>query len=177
MYSAFRCFWAWMSHFVRLIAIAWPVLGPALGSNAVRAQSFSSASTTGAYCSDLKHIAGLAGSKDLLASIAGNSRQGNFVETTLPLAGWHDCSLYGATTYTCDSPAVDTADEAESVQANILDKLKSCLGETWSEATGQSSARYVILRNLTQPISVTLSVDQTDNRKHVVRLILFVRRR
>src|ERR1700730_965071 len=41
-----------------------------------------------AYCPDLKRLAALAATKDRFAGIAGRPRDGNFVETTLPLAGW-----------------------------------------------------------------------------------------
>src|SRR5258705_226684 len=62
-----------------------------------------------AYCPDLKRLAALAATKDRFAGIAGRPRDGNFVETTLPLAGWRDCALYGPRSYTCDSDKVATA--------------------------------------------------------------------
>jgi hypothetical protein len=33
-----------------------------------------------------------------------------------------------------------------------------------------------VLHHAARPVSITLSTDQTDDRKHVVRLIVFVRR-
>jgi hypothetical protein len=128
------------------------------------------------YCADLKRVAALAMSSERFASIVGKPRQGNFSDTTLALAGWKDCSLYGATTYTCDSPEVDSAETAEKAQADILQQAKACLGDGWSQAAEQSSARYVVLHSALRPVSITLSIDQTDNKRHVVRLIVFIRR-
>jgi len=128
------------------------------------------------YCPDLNRVVALAMTKERFVSIAGKPRDGNFVETSLPLTGWNDCSLYGATTYTCDSPSHKTAAEAELAQARLLDELKACLGSAWSEAKERSSATYVVLHSATRPVSITLSTDQTENNEHVVHLILFVRR-
>src|SRR5215470_4013391 len=128
------------------------------------------------YCPDLNRVVALAMTKERFASIAGKPREGNFVETSLTLTGWNDCSLYGATTYTCDSPSHKTAAEAELAQARLLDELKACLGSAWSEAKERSSATYVVLHSATRPVSITLSTDQTENNEHVVHLILFVRR-
>src|SRR5215831_16628590 len=41
---------------------------------------------------------------------------------------------------------------------------------------GRSSPSYVVLHGAARPVAITLSTDQTDNKKHVVRLIVFVRR-
>ena len=80
------------------------------------------------YCEDLKHVIALASTKERFGPISGRPREGNFFETSLTLTGWNNCSLYGATTYTCDSPAHRTADEADHGQARLLDELKACLG-------------------------------------------------
>jgi hypothetical protein len=92
------------------------------------------------------------------------------------LAGWKDCSLYGAATYTCDSAEMDTAEEAEGARRDMLDQVKSCLGAGWAEAAERSSPSYVVLHNAARPVSITLSTDQTDRKRHVVRLTIFVRR-
>ena len=113
--------------------------------------------------------------KERFASIAGRPRQGSFLDTRLVLADWKDCSLYGATTYTCDSSEMDTAEEAEKARAAILDQVKACLGAGWAEAAERYPS-YVVLHNAARPVSITLSTDQTDGKKHVVRLIVFVRR-
>jgi hypothetical protein len=128
------------------------------------------------YCSDLKRIAALAITKERFASIAGKPGDGNFLDTGLALASWKDCSLYGSGTYTCDSQALGTAEAAENAQAKILQEVKSCLGEAWTESEDQSSSSYVVLHSAQHPVSITLSTDQTDKKEHVVRLILFVRR-
>jgi hypothetical protein len=132
---------------------------------------------TVAYCPDLKRAAELAMSKERFASIAGSPRQGNFVDTSIALTGWRNCSLYGTNTYTCDSTQLDSAADAERVQGELLQQIKICLGEGWSEATERSSAAYVVLHHALRPVSITLSTDQTDDKKHVVHLILFVRGR
>ncbi len=153
---------------------------------AMRAQSASDRPTVGGpiagdnptggapYCPDLRRLAALAMTHERFAAIAGKPREGNFRDSSLSLAGWTGCSLYGATTYTCDSRALDTAEQAEQAQSEILREIKACLGYAWIEAAERSSAGYVVLHNATQPISITLSTDRTD--KHVVRLILFVRK-
>jgi hypothetical protein len=128
------------------------------------------------YCYDLRRVAALAGSKERFAAIAGKPREGNFLETSLVLANWSTCALYGAATYTCDSHALNSAQEAEQAQARLLHEIKTCLGETWSEAMDRSSSGYVVLHNAARPISITLSTDETNDGRHVVRLIVFVRK-
>ena len=128
------------------------------------------------YCFDLSRIVDLAVTKDRFASIAGRPRQGDFRDTNVVLAGWKDCSLYGAASYTCESAEMESADEAAKAKSAILRQVKSCLGAGWSETADRSNPSYVVLRNAARPVSITLSTDQTDNKKHVVRLIVFVRR-
>jgi hypothetical protein len=128
------------------------------------------------YCFDLSRVVDLAMTKERFASIAGRPRQGDFRDTSLTLVGWKDCSLYGATTYTCDSSEMGTAEEAEKARAAILDQVKACLGAGWTEAAERSSPSYVVLHDAARPVSITLSTDQTDGKKYVVRLIVFVRR-
>jgi hypothetical protein len=129
-----------------------------------------------AYCFDLSRITDLAVTKERFASIAGRPRPGNFRDARVVLPDWKDCSLYGAATYTCDSAEMETAEEAERARAAILDQVKSCLGAGWAEAADRSSPSYVVLHNASRPVSITLSTDQTDNKRHVVRLTVFVRR-
>jgi hypothetical protein len=136
----------------------------------------STAAPTASYCSDLKRVVALALSHEKFASIAGKAREGNFLETTLPLPGWRDCSLYGAGTYTCDSPALTNASAAEQAQAETLREIAGCFGDTWTEAHDRSSANYVVLHSRAAPLSITLSTDQTEKNEHIVRLILFIRR-
>jgi hypothetical protein len=128
------------------------------------------------YCADLKRVAALAMTKERFASITGNARDGNFLDTSLALRGWNDCSLYGPGTYTCDSQALETAKAAEQAQAATLRDVRTCLGDAWAEAADRGSANYVVLHSLARPVSITLSTGQTDKGEHVVRLILFARR-
>jgi len=124
----------------------------------------------------LKRVAALALTTEKFASIASKAREGNFLDTTLPLTGWSDCSLYGAGTYTCDSPGLTSARAAEQAQAETLRDIAACFGDSWTQAHDRSSANYVVLHSRAAPLSITLSTDQTEKDGHVVRLILFVRR-
>src|SRR5262249_19565720 len=94
------------------------------------------------YCFDLSRVVDLAMTKERFASIAGRPREGSFQNTSLVLAGWKDCSLYGAATYTCDSPEMNTDEEAEKARAAILDQVKACLGAGLGEAPQPSSPRH-----------------------------------
>ena len=129
-----------------------------------------------AYCFDLSRIVDLAVTKERFASIAGRPRPGDFRDARLVLVGWKDCSLYGAATYTCDSAEMDTAEQAEEARRDMLDQVKSCLGAGWAEAAERSSPNHVVLNNAARPVSITLSTDQTDSKRHVVRLTVFVPR-
>jgi hypothetical protein len=77
---------------VTLVAGA-QLLQAVVATDGARAQI--AAAAPAPYCSDLKRVAALALSGEKFASIAGKARQGNFIDTTLPLTGWSDCSLYG----------------------------------------------------------------------------------
>jgi len=127
-----------------------------------------------AYCPDLKRLAALAATKDRFAGIAGRPRDGNFVETTLPLAGWRDCALYGPRSYTCDSDKVATAAAAQNRQAAILKEFKECLGKDWSEVEDRSSSNYVVLHDAGSATSITLSTDLGEGG-HLVHLVIFAR--
>ena len=128
------------------------------------------------YCSDLQRVTALAMTRERFASIAGKPREGNFLETSLALTDWNNCALYGAATYTCDSPALGSALDAQQAQAKLVRQSKACLGEGWAEATERSSPNYVVLHNALRPVSITLSMDQTDDSRHIVHLNVFVRR-
>src|SRR5262249_60847549 len=90
--------------------------------------------------------------KERCASIAGRPREGSYVGTNLVLAGWKDCSLYGAATYTCDSPEMDTAEDGEKARAAILDQVKSCLRAGWAEAADRSGTSYLFLERARRPV-------------------------
>ena len=91
-----------------------------------------------AYCSDLKRVASLAMLGVGFSSISGNQRDGNFRDTTLPLRGWKECSLYGPGTYTCDSPDLESAGGAERTQAAMARQIIACLANTWSQVKDHS---------------------------------------
>jgi hypothetical protein len=152
------------------------IIAVALANLPATALAQNTRSQAAPYCFDLSRIVDLAVTKERFASIAGQPRQGDFRDTSLVLAGWKDCSLYGAASYTCESAEMENADEGAKAKSAILRQAKSCLGAGWSEAADRSNPSYVVLRNAARPVSITLSTDQTDSKKHVVRLIVFVRR-
>lgn len=145
----------------------------AFGLSALGGSAFAEA----AYCPDLARVTDLAGTKNKFAYIAGPPREGNFRDTTMPLAGWHDCSLYGSRTYTCDSQSFTTAQQAAKVLAAVVDEVIDCLGRDWTKDESRSSPGYVVVRDERGPVSMTLSTDSGEHGGHVVRLTLFVRGR
>ena len=100
------------------------ILAVAMASFPAIALAQGARSQTPSYCFDLSRVVDLAMTKERFASIASRPRQGSFQNTSLVLAGWKDCSLYGAATYTCDSSEMDTAEEAEKARAAILNQVK-----------------------------------------------------
>src|SRR5262245_62508241 len=80
------------------------------------------------YCFDLSRVVDLAMTKERFASIARQPRQGDFRDTSLMLVGWKDCSLYGATTYTCDSSGMGKEEEAEKARGEVLGQVQECYG-------------------------------------------------
>src|SRR5712671_3280572 len=124
------------------------------------------------YCGDLRRVASLTSARDRFASIAGKPREGQFSDTVLPLTGWKDCSLYGTGMYTCDSAPLKDTDQAEKAQSQTVDHVLSCVAGSWLELKDRSSPRYVVLHPAQGPASITLSIDENDNKEFVVRLIL-----
>jgi hypothetical protein len=153
----------------------WVISTVALLASAVAGLAQDAPSDLAPYCADLRQITNLAMTRDRFASIIGKPRTGNFRDTSLPLTGWQDCSFYGAATYTCESQGFKTAAEAEQAQARTAQQIMACLG-TWTEAKEQSSRGYLALHPALGPASVTLSLDETDTKEHVVRLTIFIRR-
>jgi hypothetical protein len=151
------------------------VLALAAGSAAEMASAQDARPAAAPYCTDLQQVVALAITKERFASITGQPREGNFLDTRLPLPGWKNCSLYGRATYTCDSHEFKTGEEAVQAQATTLDQVKSCLGEAWAEAEDRSSPGYRVLHTRAGPVSITLSTDATDRKTHVVRIIIFIR--
>jgi len=128
-----------------------------------------------AYCPALTQIAALVSTKERFASIIGQPREGNFLETTLPLPGWGDCSFYGTRTYTCDSLPFATAADAERGFATKLEEVKECLRTGWAEDQSRASPGYAVLHDDRQIASITINTDQTERNEHIVRLIMFLR--
>ena len=128
------------------------------------------------YCESVKQVAGHALHAGRFSSIAGAPRDGSFSDTTLPLTGWSGCSLYGATTYTCDSSMLPNAEAAENAQARIIDEILSCFAGTWLHVLDRSSPGYAVLHPAQGAVSITLSIDEADKEQFVVRLTLFIRR-
>jgi hypothetical protein len=127
------------------------------------------------YCPALTQVAALVDAKERFASIVGEPREGNYLETKLPLPGWVDCVFYGRRTYTCDSPPLQTAEEAERAFARTLNEVKNCLRDSWSEEPSRASPGYAVLHHARPAASITINTDLTDKNEHVVRLILFLR--
>ena len=127
------------------------------------------------YCQELKRVAELATTKDRFASISGKAREENFRESNLTLTGWMNCSLYGVRTYTCDSEPVGSVEEASRRQQKVAEETLACLSGSWREAKERSSVGFIVMQHAQEPVSITLSTDQTEHNGFIVRLILFAR--
>jgi len=130
---------------------------------------------TPSYCSDLKRATYLATTSERFASISANPRDGSFADSRLALVDWNDCSIYAGRIFTCDSQPIETTQEAEQLQRKIFHDIQACLGTSWAEAKNRSSVGFIVLHHVNQPVSITLSIDQTDQKQYAVRLILFTR--
>ena len=128
------------------------------------------------YCPDLKQINNLAMTRERFAPIIGTPRVGNYRNTSLPLTGWTDCSFYGQATYTCDSQALKTVEDARLAQARVKQEILRCLAGAWADAPEQSGPDFVVLHPKLGPASITLSLDEADNKEHIVRITIFLRR-
>jgi hypothetical protein len=93
------------------------VLALAASMAATLAQNVGSQATS--YCPDLKQIAALAMTKERFASITGKPRGGNFLDTSLPLRGWKDCS-HAAEGLVSITLSTDETDKNEYVVRLIL---------------------------------------------------------
>lgn len=129
------------------------------------------------YCQQLKQVAALALAKDRFASIIGAAREGNFLDSKITLPGWGDCAFYGTRTYTCDSQAFKTAEQGNAAHGKVLQEVKTCLDGSWTEDESRASPGYVVLHDERQLASITINTDRTKKGEHIVRLILFLRRR
>jgi hypothetical protein len=127
------------------------------------------------YCGDLKRAVDLAMTNERFASISTRPREGNFTDSSLVLMDWNDCSVYGGRIYTCDSQPIGTAQDAQQAQQKIFREVQACLATSWAEAKDRSSLGFIVLHHADQPVSITLSIDQNDQKQYVTRLILFGR--
>src|SRR5215467_13893473 len=128
------------------------------------------------YCQELKELNNYAMSQRRFAPIIGMPKEGNYRATSLPLTGWINCAFYGTTTYTCDSPELNSHEEAASAQQRIAQEILDCFTGTWAHAPEQMGPDFVVLHPKLGPASITLNLDETDGGRHLVRLILFLRR-
>src|SRR5215211_3284008 len=126
------------------------------------------------YCPDLKQLTTLALAGNQFATVTGKPREGSFRDTTLPLTGWKDCVLYGATTYTCDSHALKSSQDAEEALAQTTDQILRCLAGEWVEIKDRSSPAYAVFHPARGAASITLSLDENDEKEYLVRLTLFL---
>jgi hypothetical protein len=129
------------------------------------------------YCAELTQVAASALAKDKFAGIVGKPRAGNFLDATVVLPGWEDCTFYGLRTYTCDSRGFKTVEEGDRALAKILGEVKACLRDSWAEDQSRASPGYVVLHDARQVAAITINTDQTERGEHIVRLILFLRSR
>ena len=128
------------------------------------------------YCEELKELNNYAMSQRRFAPIIGQPKEGNYRATSLPLTGWINCAFYGATTYTCDSAELKSHEEAAKAQQRIAQEILDCFAGTWAHAPEQMGPDFVVLHPKLGPASITLNLDETEGGRHLVRLILFLRR-
>ena len=152
-----------------------PILAAMIPALLATALILTAQEATAPYCSDLKQVAALAMTNERFASISSKPRDGNFADSRVALTGWSNCSVYAARIYTCDSQPKGSVQEAQQAQGKIFSDIQACLGNAWTEAKDRSSLGFLVLHHAGQPISITLSIDQTDKNEYVVRLILFGR--
>ncbi len=129
-----------------------------------------------AFCSDLTHVVRLAAAADRFASITGKAREGSFHETSRPLTGWKDCTVYGDRTYSCNSHDVKGADAARKKVAAVVRQVKACLGQGWwMEDALRSSPFYVVLHHPVGLATMTVSADEDRKGVYVLRMTMFLR--
>jgi hypothetical protein len=129
------------------------------------------------YCPELKEITSLALVTGRFTTIIGTPREGNYLDSKIALPGWGDCAFYGKRTYTCDSRGFKTAEDALLAHGRVLDEVKACLRDGWSEVPDQASRGYAVLHDARSIVAITINIDVTGSGEHVVRLTLFLRGR
>jgi hypothetical protein len=127
-------------------------------------------------CADLQQVVRLAAAADKFASITGKVREGSFHETSRPLTGWKDCTIYGDRTYACNSEDIATAQAAEAELNSVVRQVNACFGEGWwINDPARTSPLYVVLHHPIGLATMTISTDEDKKNVHVVRLIMFLR--
>jgi hypothetical protein len=124
----------------------------------------------------LQQVVRLAAGADKFESIKGKLREGNFHETNRPLSGWKDCTIYGDTTYACNSEDIATAEAAAGRINGIVRQVNACFGEGWWQNDTVTSPLYVVLHHPVGLATMTISADEDRMNTHVVRLIMFLAR-
>jgi hypothetical protein len=127
-------------------------------------------------CAELDRIAALTATTEKFSTIAGTPREGDFSDTTLPLPGWSDCSVYGPRTYNCDSAPFSTSGAAEQAIEQAAQAIAACPGGAWRRRPQQSSSSYQVLSHTKAPAAITLSTAPGEGETFVMRLIVFTRR-
>ena len=161
--------------FINAICSGAAIVAGAIASTVVAFAQDARAEAT-PYCAELKELNNYAMSRQRFAPIIGPPRSGDYRETSLPLTGWSNCAMYGSNTYTCDSAEFKSHEEVVKAQQRIAQDILSCFDGTWAESAEQMGPDFVVLHPKLGPASITLSLDETDSKTHIVRLILFLRR-
>ena len=128
------------------------------------------------YCQELKELNNYAMNQRRFAPIIGMPKEGNYRATSLLLTGWINCAFYGTTTYTCDSAELKSHEDAARAQQRIAQDILDCFAGTWAEAPEQIGPDFVVRHPKLGPASITLNLNETEGGRHLVRLILFLRR-
>jgi len=128
------------------------------------------------FCADLGHVVRSAAGADRFASITGKLREGSFRETTRPLSGWKDCTIYGERTYSCNSESLRSATAAQRKLQAVVRDIKACFGAGWwTEDAERTSPLYVVLHHPVGLATMTISTDEDRKGVHVLRLTMFLR--
>ena len=143
------------------LAAAWAA---AVAHNALAAEA-AAVPDPAAYCANLLRVTDIAGTSGKFTFIAGKEREGDFRETTMSLAGWRECLVYGPRTYTCEFGRFATAAEAEQALAITARDVTACLGQQWAVDTSRSSSDYVLVQSARDAASMTLSTDAVGDSR------------
>jgi len=147
-----------------------------LGAFSLSLVSAAAAPDAARYCADLQRIVQLSAARDGFGPITGKAREGNFHDTSLRLAGWHDCAIYAQQSYACNSEPIASGAAAQSRVADAVAQVKACFTDgAWSEDPERTSSSYVALRSSAGRASITISTDEEAGDRHFVRFLLFLR--